>query len=106
MTAVRKYVLRHFVEVAEQSEEIVRIGLDDFYDIISDDMLNTKDEEPVWECCLRWIDFDPETRKPEVTHLLRGIRLGLLPTPVGFRKWKGGRGCKKIYIYILWNHLI
>lgn len=62
--------------------EILKIGLNDFYDIISDDMLNTKDEEPVWQCCIRWIDYDPINRSQYITKLLRGVRLGLLNTKV------------------------
>lgn len=75
-------MLRQFVEVARNSQEILAIELDEFYDIISDDMLNTKDEEPVWECCVRWIDYEPLARAAFVTKLMQGIRLGLLPTGV------------------------
>lgn len=81
-SAARKFVLRQFVEVARHSLEILAIEVDEFYDIISDDMLNTKDEEPVWECCIRWIDHDPPLRAMYVTKLMQGIRLGLLPTGV------------------------
>lgn len=70
--------------MAVKSQQILKIGLKDFYEIISDDMLNTKDEEPVWESCLRWIDFDPKNRSQHVTKLMRGVRLGLLNTRVIF----------------------
>lgn len=75
-------MLRHFVEVARESQEILTLNLSEFYEIIADDMLNTKDEAPVWECCLRWIEHSPDMRKQHITKLLGGIRLGLLDLEV------------------------
>lgn len=76
----KTFVLRHFTELAYQSQEILDMSLNDFFEIINDDMLNTKDEGPVWECCLRWINHNVTERRPYITKLMRGIRLGLLDT--------------------------
>lgn len=76
----KNYILRNFVEVANKNIDLYKIGLKDFYEIISDDMLNTKDEEPVWECCIKWMDHDPIVRSVHVTKLMNGVRLGLLNT--------------------------
>lgn len=78
------FVLRHFIDVSHQSKEILEIDLNDFFEIINDDMLNTKDEGPVWECCLRWVDHNVEERQAYITKLLRGIRLGLLDRRVSY----------------------
>lgn len=50
-------------------------------------MLNSKDEEPVWECCLRWIEHDPDGRREYVQQLLQGVRLGLLHSKVKYERF-------------------
>lgn len=72
------YVLRNFNEIAIKSEELLELPFDIFFGIINDDMLNVKDEEPVWVCCLSWVDHDPENREDLLPDLLEGVRLGLL----------------------------
>lgn len=83
-TLVKAYVLRHFNEIATKSQEILQISFEIFFEIIKDDMLNVKDEEPVWECCLRWVDYDVDYRKQFVPKLLSGCRLGLMNLHVNF----------------------
>lgn len=80
------FVFRNFETIAMVNETIVEIDIDDLFAIINDDMLNVKDEEFVWECCLRWIDFDPEKRKQYLEKLLTGTRMGLLKFQVIFLK--------------------
>lgn len=77
-TKTKMYVLRNFNKISVISRELLELSIDEFYDIISDDMLNVKDEELVWDCCLRWIDFDKNNRLEFVRRLLDGTRLGLL----------------------------
>lgn len=50
--------------------------------ILSDDALNSNSEEPVWELCLRWIEFDEENRLQYVPRLLENVRLGLMKKDV------------------------
>lgn len=78
----RMFVLRNFTDIALNSAELLVLPFDQFYEIISDDMLNSKDEEPVWECCLSWIDYDPNGRREYVRRLLEGVRLGLMNSKV------------------------
>lgn len=80
----RAYILKYFVDIAAKSEQILKIKIEDLFEIINDDMLNCKDEEIVWKLCLKWIDLEPEQRsQPEcILKLLQGVRLGLLPTSV------------------------
>lgn len=82
------YLLRHFPEVAVESQEILNISLDDFKCITNHDELNVKSEETVWEAVLRWIDFDPENRKQHIVTLMQTIRLGLLETQYFLEKVK------------------
>lgn len=78
----KQYILQHFVEVAAKSTQIVKMDLEDFYEIISNDKLNAKSEETVWGCCLRWVDFDRINRIKDITTLMGGVRLGLLNSNV------------------------
>ncbi|KAH8283387.1 hypothetical protein KR054_002070 [Drosophila jambulina] len=79
----RNYTLRYFTEVAARNTDIMDMNVKDFYSIISDDELNTREEDYVWKLCVKWIDRDPENRKQHVAHLMTGLRLGLM-TPKCF----------------------
>lgn len=61
-----------------KSEELLHIPMEELFVVLNDDMLNVKDEYLVWECILRWIAFDPDTRKFQLPKLLTSIRLGCL----------------------------
>ncbi|XP_064554033.1 kelch-like protein 10 isoform X2 [Drosophila montana] len=79
----RNYTLRYFTDVAARNTDILDLNIKDFYSIISDDELNTREEDYVWKLCVKWIDRDPENRKQHVAHLMTGVRLGLM-TPKCF----------------------
>lgn len=78
----RNYLLRYFIEVATKNKDILDMNLKDFYDVISDDELNTREEDHVWKLCIRWIDHDPENRKRHIAQLMQGVRLGLMTPKV------------------------
>uniref|UniRef100_A0A1I8PCH9 BTB domain-containing protein n=1 Tax=Stomoxys calcitrans TaxID=35570 RepID=A0A1I8PCH9_STOCA len=79
----RNYVMRFFPDVVCKSKEILQLNIMNFYDIISDDELNTRDEDLVWKLCLKWIDEDPEDRMKHIAQLMLGVRLALM-TPKCF----------------------
>ncbi|XP_019891982.2 kelch-like protein 10 isoform X2 [Musca domestica] len=79
----RSYLLRHFIEVAAKNKDLLQLNLKDFYDVINDDELNTREEDNVWKLCIKWIDQDPNERKHHVAQLMQGVRLGLM-TPKCF----------------------
>ncbi|XP_070854399.1 kelch-like protein 10 isoform X2 [Drosophila suzukii] len=79
----RTYTLRYFTEVASRNTDILDMNVKDFYSIINDDELNTREEDLVWKLCVKWIDRNPESRKQHVAHLMTGVRLGLM-TPKCF----------------------
>lgn len=64
--------------VAEQSNELMQLTLEEFKRIIEDSQLNVKREECVWDVLLQWVDEDPENRKTDLVHLLPMVRFGLM----------------------------
>lgn len=78
----RTFVLRNFVDVTKLNTDIMELPCDELVDLLMDDGLNSKSEEPIWEFCLRWIEFDERNRKQYVPRLLENIRLGLLKRDV------------------------
>lgn len=76
------YVLRNFEEIAVKSDELLELPVEELFTILNDDLLNVKDEYLVWQCILRWIEYDEETRKSQIPKLLTAIRLGCLNAAV------------------------
>lgn len=76
------YLLRNFEDVAGKSLELLQMQMEELFVILNDDQLNVRDEYLVWEFVLRWIDWDPESRKKHLPKLLRSIRLGCLQATV------------------------
>lgn len=82
----KAFALQLFPEVAAQ-EEILGIAKDDFIAYISNDSLNTKAEELVYETVIKWIKKDPASRAQ--------VRLPLLPAQPHSGIWarrQEGRG--------------
>ncbi|KPP76022.1 hypothetical protein Z043_104675, partial [Scleropages formosus] len=57
----KAFALQNFPEVAVQ-EEILNISKEDFVSYLSNDSLNTKAEELVYETVIKWIKKDPANR--------------------------------------------
>ncbi|XP_046387558.1 kelch-like protein 10 [Ischnura elegans] len=101
------YILRNFTEVAEKSEEILKLSLEDLCLILCEDLLNVKSESQVWECALRWVDANPDDRRQSLSTLMRSIRLGLLDTQYFLERVKdheyvvGNYSCRPIIIETL-----
>nr|CAD7452780.1 unnamed protein product [Timema tahoe] len=74
------YVMRHFVTVAQKSNELLELPLEEMCKVIGANELNVKTEDTVWESVLRWINHDPDNRKMHIVDLMKNIRLGLLET--------------------------
>lgn len=96
----KAFALQIFPEVAAQ-EEILGISKDDFIAYISNDSLNTKAEELVYETVIKWIKKDPASRaqvrlppplRPPFLGFRRQRGSGEAGTaPVGSRQVKGGK---------------
>ncbi|XP_036406227.1 kelch-like protein 29 [Megalops cyprinoides] len=70
----KAFALQNFPEVASQ-EEILSVSKDDFISYLSNDSLNTKAEELVYETVIKWIKKDPANRVQHVPELLAVVRL-------------------------------
>jgi kelch-like protein 10 len=83
-----RFIMKNFIQISQQSDEILMLSLKDFQEIINADNLNVKSEEIVWETILKWINHDPEQRKGHIVALMKCIRLGLLETQFFMEKVK------------------
>ncbi|XP_028928104.1 kelch-like protein 29 [Ornithorhynchus anatinus] len=70
----KAFALQIFPEVAGQ-EEILNISKDDFISYMSNDSLNTKAEELVYETVIKWIKKDSAVRAQYAAELLAVVRL-------------------------------
>lgn len=102
-----RYIVGHFVEVAQRSEEILHLPIEELKPLVGADELNVKSEQTVWELVLRWINHDPESRKDYIVDLMKNIRLGLLDTQFFLENVKdhpyvvGNDACRPIIIETL-----
>ncbi|KAK1170338.1 kelch-like protein 29 [Acipenser oxyrinchus oxyrinchus] len=70
----KAFALQNFPEVASQ-DEILGISKEDFISYMSNDSLNTKAEELVYETVIKWIKKDPVNRVQHASELLAVVRL-------------------------------
>uniref|UniRef100_A0A8C2ZR61 Kelch like family member 29 n=1 Tax=Cyclopterus lumpus TaxID=8103 RepID=A0A8C2ZR61_CYCLU len=70
----KAFALQNFPEVAGQ-EEILSVSKEDLVAYLSNDSLNTKAEELVYETVIKWIKQDPDTRVQTLSDLLAAVRL-------------------------------
>ncbi|CAH1130998.1 unnamed protein product [Ceutorhynchus assimilis] len=73
-----KYVLQHFVNVFRSNDDFCRLSPQHLKEILSDDYLNVKSEEIVFEAIKCWMNYLPITRKPHLFSLLKCVRMGNL----------------------------
>ncbi|XP_048366842.1 kelch-like protein 18 isoform X1 [Sphaerodactylus townsendi] len=74
--AANSFIHQHFVEVS-MSEEFLALPLEDVLELVSQDELNVKREEQVFEAALAWVRYDREQREACLPELLSQIRLPL-----------------------------
>ncbi|XP_029318753.1 LOW QUALITY PROTEIN: kelch-like protein 29 [Cottoperca gobio] len=70
----KAFALQNFPEVAGQ-EEILSVSKEDLVAYLSNDSLNTKAEELVYETVIKWIKRDPNSRVQTLSDLLAAVRL-------------------------------
>ncbi|XP_050994990.1 kelch-like protein 29 isoform X3 [Labeo rohita] len=70
----KAFALQNFPDVAGQ-DEILSISKEDLVNYLSNDSLNTKAEELVYETVIKWIKKDPISRVQHVSELLAVVRL-------------------------------
>lgn len=74
----RLYVRHNFEQVLKESKEFEDLNVVDLKDILSDDELNVKTEEVVFQALQKWLNIDVENRKMYLLDLLKCVRLGPL----------------------------
>ncbi|XP_041661228.1 kelch-like protein 29 [Cheilinus undulatus] len=70
----KAFALQNFPEVAGQ-EEILNVSKEDLVSYLSNDSLNTKAEELVYEMVIKWIRQEPDSRVESLSELLAVVRL-------------------------------
>jgi kelch-like protein 10 len=58
----RCFVMRKFVQIIEQSDELSELSPEELHVMIGADELNVKSEEVVWECLLQWLNHGTQNR--------------------------------------------
>uniref|UniRef100_A0A671MEW4 Kelch-like protein 29 n=1 Tax=Sinocyclocheilus anshuiensis TaxID=1608454 RepID=A0A671MEW4_9TELE len=71
----KAFALQNFPDVAAGQDEILNISKEDLVSYMSNDSLNTKAEELVYETVIKWIKKDPSCRVQHVSELLAVVRL-------------------------------
>ncbi|XP_074541403.1 kelch-like protein 29 isoform X2 [Halichoeres trimaculatus] len=70
----KAFALQNFPEVAGQ-EEILNVSKEDLVSYLSNDSLNTKAEELVYETVIKWVKREPDSREQGLSELLAVVRL-------------------------------
>ncbi|XP_057208209.1 kelch-like protein 29 isoform X1 [Triplophysa rosa] len=70
----KAFALQNFPDVAGQ-DEVLSISKDDLINYLSNDSLNTKAEELVYETLIKWIKKNPASRVQHISELLAIVRL-------------------------------
>ncbi|XP_050439090.1 kelch-like protein 10 [Adelges cooleyi] len=86
-----RYIIREFMNIAEQSDQLLILTHEEFGKIIEDSELNVKYEERVWDNVVKWVDKDPENRKDNIVHLLSKVRFGLMDSQYFLENVKDNR---------------
>jgi kelch-like protein 20 len=74
-----KYLQNNFIDVVE-SDEFLLLPFNQLVEIISNDELNVRCEEQVYQACMNWLNYDLDERRPYLAQLMSHVRLPLLDT--------------------------
>ncbi|KAK7863877.1 hypothetical protein R5R35_007211 [Gryllus longicercus] len=74
----RRYIAHNFKNILDQSTEFFDLTAEELDAILSDDELNVAHEEVVFDSITKWIDADPDLRRPWFGTLIHSPRYGLM----------------------------
>ncbi|XP_044205253.1 kelch-like protein 10 isoform X1 [Thunnus albacares] len=74
------YILDHFQEIVHDSQELLELSVQELATIITNDCLNVRRENTVFEAILRWINHLPDQRRGYISVLLPKVRLCFMTT--------------------------
>lgn len=72
------YIRSNFMDVITDNPEFEDLTFDEMYSLLSDDQLNVRYEESVFDAITIWINKNPEKRKKYVHSLFKCVRFGLM----------------------------
>ena len=75
-----RYVLEHFVELADKSEELLELSFDSLKAYLFDDRLDIPKELVIWRAIKRWVLHDVDRRKSQLLSLISCMRLCAMST--------------------------
>lgn len=73
----RAFVVNHFSEVVDY-DDILSLSSDDLAELISEDNLNIRREETVFECVMKWVETNIDERMKQIGTLFKHIRFVLI----------------------------
>ncbi|KAG9349273.1 hypothetical protein JZ751_027716 [Albula glossodonta] len=73
-----RFILHHFGEIAQNSDEFLELSYTELCDIIEEDELNIRQEDEVFESIVHWITHIPDGRQHYISFLLPKVRMGLM----------------------------
>lgn len=76
--AAYNYIVKHFMIISEQGNELMKLRREELKKIIENDKLNVKCEELVWDVIVKWVDYHPVRQKSDLLFLLPKVRFGLM----------------------------
>ena len=74
----KTFMLKNFHELVSQGDIIRQIAFADIKEIISDDRLNMRSEEELFDSVMDWVSQKPNQRNVFIVALLKQVRLGLI----------------------------
>ncbi|XP_011138765.1 kelch-like protein 10 [Harpegnathos saltator] len=97
----RKYIRHHFKQILQESGELKDLLCDELEAILSDDELNVKNEEIVFDAVKTWVESRVDERRVYLPRLLKCIRYGLMThkyfvnNVVSWKLVEGNDACQK-----------
>ncbi|XP_055938231.1 kelch-like protein 10 [Argiope bruennichi] len=73
-----RYILDHFLDIAERSKEYLELSVSNLNIILKDDLLNAEKEISVWNSVKHWVYYDIANRMTCLPSLLASIRLAAM----------------------------
>lgn len=72
------YIRSNFMDVMSNNPEFEDLTFDEIYSLLSDDQLNVRCEESVFDAITIWVNKNPDERKRYIYSLFQCVRFGLM----------------------------
>ncbi|CAF4014690.1 unnamed protein product [Rotaria sordida] len=83
-----EYLMQNFIKIIKINKSFFELSIEQLIELIANDDLNIRNEENLFDACIKWIDYDIEQRKSFITQLIHNLRLGLIPIQLFITKIK------------------